>query len=60
MTRGFTPKTSLAPDEKLRVAFAHIVLGVDQHVLAAMYGVNPGRVAEAVTQVRAAVKDERK
>lgn len=49
-------KTALAPDEKLRVAFAHMVLGVDQHTLAAMYGVNSGRVAEAVTAVRQALE----
>jgi len=51
------PSTSLAPVEKVRVAFAHICLGVDQHTLASMYGINPGRVSEAVKAVREAVKN---
>lgn len=44
----------LKPDERLRVAFAHLCLGVDQHALAAVFGVNPGRVAEAVALAREA------
>ena len=48
-------KTALTPDEKLRVASAHLLSGVDQHVLASIFGVNPGRIAEAVTAVRAAL-----
>jgi len=50
-----TPPTAFTPEEKLRVAFAHICLGVDQHTLSAMYGINPGRVAEAVNAVRSAL-----
>jgi hypothetical protein len=45
-------KKSLTPEEKLTVAYAHIVHGVKQHVLAMIYGVNSGRIAEAVIAVR--------
>ena len=48
-------KTALTPDEKLRAAFAHLINGVDQHILASIFGVNPGRVAEAITAVRLAL-----
>lgn len=47
-------KSHLTPDEKLRVAHAHLVNGVNQHDLAALMNVNPGRIAEAITAVRAA------
>lgn len=48
-------KTALTPEERIRVAFGHLCLGVDQHLLAALYGVNSARVAEAVAAVREAV-----
>lgn len=50
-------KTALTPQEKLRVAVAHLCEGVDQHVLAALMGVNQGRINEAVTAVRRAIED---
>ena len=50
-------KTQLTPDEKLRVAYAHIINGVDQHVLSALFGINPGRVNEAIMAVRRAIYD---
>lgn len=53
--RGHEPKTDLTPDEKLRVGFAYLILGVASHHLAAMYGVNPGRIAGAVSEIRAAI-----
>jgi hypothetical protein len=40
-------KASLTPDEVLRVAYAHIIHGVDQHVLASLMAVYPGRTAVA-------------
>jgi len=40
-------KTSLTFEEKITVAWAHYVRGINQHDLAALYNVNPGRVAEA-------------
>ena len=48
-------KTALTSEEKLKAAYFHIVRGVDQHVLADMFNVNPGRIAEAVSAVRVAI-----
>lgn len=45
-------KTTLTPEETLEVAYWHIVKGYPQHDLAAMFGVNPGRVAEACKALR--------
>ena len=50
MRRGFDPDAApkdLTPDQKMTAAWAYHVKGVDQHTLAAIYGVNQGRVAEA-------------
>jgi hypothetical protein len=49
------PKTSLTPDEKLRAAYAHLINGVDQHHIASLFGVNSGRVNEAIMDVRKAI-----
>lgn len=51
-------KTALSPAERLRVAVAVLVDGYDQHRIAALMGVNPGRVAEAVVAVRRAIDPE--
>ena len=51
-------KTALTPGEKLRVAVAVLLDGMDQHKVAAMMGVNPGRVNEAVSAVRKAIDPE--
>lgn len=48
-------RTSLTPQEKLRVAVAVIIDGFDQHKVAALMGVNPGRVNEAVQDIRKAI-----
>ena len=48
-------KTELTPEEKLRAAHAHIINGVDQHVIASLFAVNPGRVNEAIMAVRRAI-----
>jgi len=45
-------KTALTPAEKLRVAVAVLVDGVDQHKVAALMGVNQGRVNELVSAIR--------
>lgn len=61
MKRGHLRKTILEPAEKLKVAYAHEILGIEQSALAAIFGVNAGRVAEAIMDVRIAVglaKDE--
>lgn len=46
------PKTSLTPQEVIKVAFQHLILGIDQATLASMYGVNQGRINEAVVVMR--------
>ena len=51
-------KTALTPQEKLRIAVAVLVEGVPQHVIAALFGVNPGRVAEAVVAIRRAIEND--
>ena len=48
-------KTELTPDEKLRAAYANIINDVEQHHIAALFGVNSGRVSEAVQAVRHAI-----
>jgi hypothetical protein len=48
-------KTSLTNEEKIKVAFFHLVKGYPQHDLAALFEVNAGRVAEAVTTIRTAL-----
>jgi len=50
-------KTSLTPAEKLRVAVAVLVDEVDQHKVAALMGVNPGRVGEIVSKIRRVLED---
>ena len=55
MKRGYAEKTSLTPMEKLKAAYAHEVHGVSQHAIASLYGVNQGRIADAVSSVRKAV-----
>jgi hypothetical protein len=45
-------KTALTPQEKLRVVVAVLVDGMDQHKVAALMGVNPGRVNTIVVAVR--------
>jgi hypothetical protein len=45
-------KTALTPQEKLRVVVAVLVDGIDQHKVASLMGVNPGRVNEIVVMVR--------
>jgi len=46
------PKVSLDPEEVLRIAAAHLLMGVHQHTLASMWGTDSGRVAEAVIALR--------
>lgn len=48
-------KTSLTFEEKITAAWAYHVKGIDQHTIAAMYGVNGGRVAEACKLVETAL-----
>lgn len=53
-------KKSLSPKEVLMVAHAHLVSGIDQHALASMYGVNAGRIAEAIAVMRDAAENHRR
>ncbi len=55
LARGFEPKTCLTHQDKLRVAYFHLINGWSQQDLAAYEGVNPGRVNEAIQVVREAV-----
>ena len=48
-------KNTLTHDEKLRAAYAHLINDVPQHHIAALYGVNQGRISEAVTLVSKAL-----
>lgn len=51
-------KTALTPAERLKVSVAVLVDGWDQHRVAALMGVNQGRVSEAVTAIRVALEGE--
>jgi hypothetical protein len=53
------PKTELDAREALIVAHAHLIGGIDQHKLAAIYAVNMGRVNEAITVLREAAENHR-
>jgi len=59
----FVGKRELTHDEKLRAAYACLINGVHQHHIAALYGVNQGRISEAVKLVEKAcgfpAKDEK-
>ena len=50
--RGHVEKASLTPREKLKVAHAHLIFGVSQHTLAGLFEVNPGRISEAIMDVK--------
>jgi len=50
----FAGKRELTFDEKLRAAYACLINGVHQHHIAALYGVNQGRISEAVMAVEKA------
>lgn len=54
MKRGHEKKTTLTPEEKIRVAMGHEVYGIEQHALAALFAVNPGRIADAIAEIRMA------
>lgn len=52
---SISSKQHLTPDEKLEVAYWHLLRGYPQHDLAAMYHVNQGRVSDAITSIRECV-----
>lgn len=47
----------LTPDERLRVAYGHFILGINKQDLAAVFGVSSGRVTEACVAIKAAMDD---
>jgi hypothetical protein len=54
---GFDPagmKPHLSPTEALAAAYFHLVVGLDQHLIAQLYRTNPGRVNAAVAAAREA------
>lgn len=55
MKRGFEPKASLSPEEKLKAAYLHEIVGLDYQTLTIIFGVNPARIADAIKDVRLAV-----
>jgi hypothetical protein len=62
MKKGMKPnevKTALTFKEKVTVAWGYHVRGIDQHTLASIYSVNPGRISEACTSVEKALSDEK-
>ncbi len=50
---------SLTADEVLRVAYASLILNVEQHNLAAIMGVNSGRINEACRAIEWAMANYR-
>ena len=58
-TAGRDRKPALTFEQRVQVVFGHYYLGISQHDLAAMFGVNAGRVAEACTAVRDALASKR-
>lgn len=52
MNWGNGPKKSLSPEDVVRIAFAHLLCDVHQHTLASMWGMDSGRVAEAIVAMR--------
>lgn len=50
-------RTSLTPNERIRVAFAHFVLGIEQQHIAMLLAVNMGRVNEACRAIQLAAHD---
>jgi hypothetical protein len=56
LARGFEPKTDLTPEEKVKAAYFHLVVGWSQHDIANWCCVNSARVNDAVQAVRRAVE----
>lgn len=53
--RDYDASPALTPEQRLIAAHMHIVGGVAQHTIAGAFGVNPGRVAEAIQAGRFAL-----
>ena len=49
--------TELTPEQRIRAAAAHYCDGISQHVIAALLGVNQGRINEACRAIMMAASD---
>jgi hypothetical protein len=47
----------LSANERLRVAFGHYILGIEQQDLAALFATNQARINEACRRIRSACYD---
>lgn len=56
---GGEPKTELTPREVLVVAYQHLIVGTDQHKLAAQFNINQGRINEAIKVIKEACENHR-
>ena len=50
-------RPNLTPNERLRCAYAHFILGIDQHHIAAVMATNQARVNEACRAIALAAAD---
>jgi hypothetical protein len=48
-------KPYLTPEERLRVAYAHLVIGIDQQDLSAIFTTNVARIHEACKAIKLAM-----
>jgi hypothetical protein len=49
-------KSKLTFEEKIKAAYLHFLCGISQQNIAIAFNVNIGRINEAVSQVKAALK----
>lgn len=50
-------KAALTVEERIKSAYLHYVLGIEQHAIAVAFEVNAGRVAEACLAILAAAQN---
>jgi len=55
-SRDYNFATGLTEEQRLIAAHMHIIGGVSQHTISGSLGVNPGRVAEAISAIRIAME----
>lgn len=53
-------KSELTPEERIKAAYMHYVLGVEQQAIAVAFEVNSGRVSEACTAIWGAASDPKR
>jgi hypothetical protein len=52
---AIVPKTTLTPAEKVTAAYLHLVRGVEVQDIGIAFGVNFGRVSEAISTIKLVV-----